>query len=66
MRDGCQGGFRGKMGGVYLCPRLDDGEDFRGCEVRECEVVGGREDYYVAFACDGFCAEEEVREVCEG
>lgn len=48
---------------VYLRPSLNDGEDFGGCEVRECEVVRGRKGYYVAFACNGVCAEEEVREI---
>jgi hypothetical protein len=28
--------------------------------------VGGREGDYVAFACNGVGAEEEVGEVCEG
>lgn len=48
------------MGGVDLCPCLDYREDLLGCEVREGEVVGGREGYYVAFACDRICTEEEV------
>ena len=48
---------------VYLCPSLNDGEDFRGREVCECEVVRRREGYYVAFSCYGCGAQEEVGEV---
>lgn len=52
------------MRGVYLCPCLDDGEDFGGCEVREREVVRGREGYYVAFTSHWICTKEEFREIC--
>lgn len=51
------------MGGIYLGPCLDYWQDLSGCEVGECEVMGGREGKDIAFACDGICAEEETREI---
>lgn len=51
------------MGGVYLRPCLDDGENLGWAEVREREIVGGRECYHVAFARDGICTEKDIREI---
>ncbi len=43
---------------------MDYGEDLLGREVREGEIVGGGEGYYVAFACNWVGAEQEIRKVC--
>lgn len=47
------------MRGVNVCPGVDYGDDFGGRQVGEGLVVGGGEGEDVAFADDGFGAEEE-------
>lgn len=63
-RGGVERGGGGEVGCVEGGPGADDGEDGRGGEVGEGEVVGGVEADYVAFAFGGGCAEEEGGFVC--
>lgn len=47
------------MGGIDFRPGVDYGDDFGRRQIGEGFVVGGRKGKNVAFADDGFGAEEE-------
>ena len=64
--DAREGRVGRQVRGVDLCPGVDDGQDLRGGEVGQGEVVRRGEGYHVAFAGDGFRAEEAGRETCGG
>jgi hypothetical protein len=50
------------MGGIYLSPGIDHGNDLNGRQIGERQVVGGREGQDVALARDRLGLQEALLE----